>query len=133
MNRALKFRRMEGIYAVCKLPAKAPIPEWAQTGEFVSITRTVDELSIVCRQSNVPSDVPGGDLHSDGSWTCFKLVGPFAFSEIGIMASFLAPLSGNSVPIFSLSTFDTDYVLIKEGFLGIALPTLQEAGHELVP
>lgn len=91
------------------------------------MTRTADELSIVCPQSNVPEGI-----NADAGWVCFKLEGPFAFSQTGVLSSFIFPLSGNAIPIFTIATYDTDFVLIKEGFLTSALNVLRGAGHELL-
>jgi hypothetical protein len=60
-----------------------------------------------------------------------KLEGPFPFSQTGVLLSFIEPLSSNGIPIFAISTYDTDYVLIQEEFAGMALEMLQAAGHEL--
>ena len=127
-RRELKFRRIEGLFAIVRLPADDPVPEWAQAGPFISVTRNVDELSIVCQQENVPLD-----MRSDHSWVCFKLEGPFAFSEVGVLASFIDPLAESGVPVFAISTYDTDYVLISEEFMGVTLTALSRAGHQLVP
>lgn len=124
----LRFRRLLGSYAVVRLMPEAPIPDWAGKGEFTSITRTPDELSIVCPAANLPADVPS--LHR---WTCLKLRGPFPFSQTGVLLSFIEPLSANGIPIFAISTYDTDYVLVQEEFVEKALKRLQEAGHELCP
>jgi uncharacterized protein len=124
----LKFRWLPGPYAVVRLAPDAAIPEWAIRGDFTSISRSADELSIVCSTENVP---PGVD--SPHRWTCLKLEGPFPFSQTGVLLSFIEPLSNNGVPIFAISTYDTDYVLIQEEFAGAALNALQHAGHELWP
>ena len=125
----LKFRWLkEGPYAIVRLAADAAVPDWASKGEFTSISRTADELSIVCPAENLPPDVD-----SQHRWICLKLEGPFAFSLTGVLLSFIQPLSSNGIPIFAVSTFDTDYVLIQEEFMGHAMGTLQEAGHELWP
>jgi hypothetical protein len=71
-------------------------------------------------------------VKASGSWVCFKLEGPFAFSETGILASFLDPLAEDGVPIFAISTFDTDYVLVQEEFQAAALRSLQRGGHVAV-
>lgn len=123
----LKFRLLHGHYAIVRLAADAAIPEWATRGEFTSITRTADELSIVCPTANLP---PGA--HSAHRWIVLKLEGPFPFSQTGVLLSFIEPLSTKDVPIFAISTYDTDYVLIQEEFSG-AIDILREAGHELVP
>jgi hypothetical protein len=122
----LRFTWIHGQFAICKLPANSPIPDWATKGVFTSVTRTTDELSIVCPGDNLPPNV-----NSQSHWTCLKLEGPFAFSQVGILASFIDPLAANGVPIFAISTYDTDYVLIQEEYWGIAHAALQQAGHQL--
>lgn len=124
----LKFRWLPGAYAIVRLAGDASVPEWATKGEFTSITRTGDELSIVCRTENLPSDVS-----SQHRWICLKLEGPFPFSQTGVLLSFIEPLSSKEIPIFAISTYDTDYVLIQEEFSGAAFSILQQAGHELSP
>jgi hypothetical protein len=126
-KRALKFSRMPGQFAVCRLPADSAVPKWAWSRPFTSVTRTADELSIVCAVSCVPEE------HQPKSpWVCFKLEGPFSFSEIGILVSVIGPLAEREVPIFAVSTFDTDYVLVGEENVEIALQVLRDAGHQLV-
>jgi uncharacterized protein len=123
--RKLKFSLVPGSFAVCRLPAKAAVPEWALHGPFCSVTRTPDELSIVCLAAEVPSEV-----HPETDWTCLKLEGPFPFSETGILTSFVQPLSDRAIPIFAVSTFDTDYVLVKRAWVEKAVEALAAAGHE---
>jgi hypothetical protein len=97
-------------------------------GEFTSLTRTAEELSIVCPTENLHSQA-----QSPQHWMCLKLQGPFPFSQTGVLVSFIQPLSDNSVPIFAISTYDTDYVLIQEEFSEKALAILHRAGHEIHP
>ncbi len=123
----LIFRQLSEPYAILRFAPDATVPEWATRGEFHSITRTSEELSVVCPAANLPDDE-----HSPHRWICLKLVGPFAFSLTGVLLSFIEPLSANGVPIFAISTFDTDYVLIQEEFAGLALSTLQRAGHQWI-
>jgi hypothetical protein len=124
----LKFRQLQAPYAIVRLAPDAPVPDWATKGDFISITRTADELSIVCPAENLPPDV-----HSLHSWICLKLEGPFPFSQTGVLLSFIEPLSKNEIPIFAISTYDTDYVLIPEEWAGAAISALQAAGHERWP
>jgi hypothetical protein len=123
----LKFRWLKGSYAIVRLKPEAVVPDWATKGEFTSITRTTDELSIVCPTENLPADV-----NTPHRWVCLKLEGPFPFSLTGILLSFIEPLSANGVPIFALSTFDTDCVLIQEEFAESAVRLLREAGHQML-
>ena len=124
----LKFRRLAGPYAIVRLAPEAPVPAWATEGEFNSITRTPEELSIVCAAENVPAEI-----NSPHHWMCLKLEGPFPFSQTGVLLSFIEPLSSKGIPIFAVSTYDTDYVLIQEEWAGAALNALKHAGHELQP
>jgi|ERR1700722_17796078 len=124
----LKFRWLPGPYAIVRLAPNAAIPAWAAKGEFTSITRSTDELSVVCPTANLPPDV-----NSPHRWICLKLEGPFPFSQTGILLSFIGPLSTIGIPIFAISTYDTDYVLVQEEFAGSTLDALQKAGHELWP
>jgi uncharacterized protein len=123
----LKFRFLPGKLGVCRLPGDAPIPTWSQPGPLTSITRTDQELSVVCPEESVPPQQA-----FEGGWICLKLEGPFSFSEVGILAAFIDPLRDEGVPIFAISTYDADYVLIKEGFSRTALDALRKAGHELI-
>jgi hypothetical protein len=123
----LKFRQLRGSYAITRLAPDAPIPAWATSREFISITRTADELSIVCPAGNIPTDIAAGPR-----WACLRLEGPFLFSQTGVLLSFIQPLSGNGVPIFAVCTYDTDYVLIQEEHMGGVVELLRQAGHELI-
>jgi hypothetical protein len=123
----LKFRQLPDLYAIVRLAPGAAVPDWATKGDFTSITRTAEELSVVCPAENLPADV-----NSSHHWICFKLEGPFPFSLTGVLLSFIEPLSKNRIPIFAISTYDTDYVLLQEDFMGGVLDRLGEAGHELV-
>ncbi len=120
----LKFSRLPGSFSICQLPAHADVPSWALEAAFFSVTRTADELSVVCAQEKVPAGV----RHED-AWACLKLEGPFPFSQTGILTSFVQPLSDRAIPIFAVSTFDTDYVLVKEAWIDRAIEILKEAGH----
>jgi len=125
VNHQLKFRWLPGSYAIVRLGPDALVPNWAARGDFTSITRSADELSIVCPADNLPPDV-----HSPHQWICLKLEGPFPFSQTGVLLSFIEPLSTSGIPIFALSTYDTDYVLVQEPDSERALDALHHAGHE---
>jgi hypothetical protein len=123
----LRFLQLAGSFAVCRLPANAPMPLSIESDSLISITRTSDELSIVCGTDNVPENAK-----CESPWTCFKLEGPFPFSLTGVLASFLDPLAKAGISIFAVSTFDTDYVLVKEESVPAALKALRDAGHEFL-
>jgi uncharacterized protein len=122
----ITLRELPGIYAVCKLAPNARIPAWADGDGFLSVSRTPDELSIVCRAERVPPDVEAAK-----HWRCLQFVGPFAFDETGIAVSVIAPLIDGKIGIFLVSTFDTDYLLIQEKDFEAGKRALLAAGHTL--
>jgi hypothetical protein len=122
--RALELTREPWALAVCRLDPGAPIPEWATRGAFHAAVRTPGELSIVCASGDVPAGV-----RAEKGWRCFSLRGPIAFEETGVLAAIAAPLAAGRIPIFALSTFDTDYVLVKAEDAEAARRALERAGH----
>jgi uncharacterized protein len=126
----LKYRVLDERLAVCRLHSHAPVPAWALEAEFFCVVRTRDELSIVCSEDVCSATgLPGGAL-SEYGWLAMQLEGPFPFSMTGVLASFVEPLAEAQIPIFAISTFETDYVLIKRENLEQALLALGKAGHE---
>jgi hypothetical protein len=105
--------------AICRLPPEATLPGWIEENGFVSLTRTPDELSIVCIEEWVPSDV-----EAEHNWRMLKVKGPLDFSLTGILASLISPLSDAGIAIFALSTYDTDYLFLKEENLNRAISIL---------
>ena len=102
------------------------IPSWAFRGAFFSATRTVDELSLVCEEGLVPMGV-----QHQGGWRLFKVHGPFAFSETGVVASLAVPLAETGISLFTVSTFDTDYLLVPSEKVEGAIAALKKAGHRV--
>ena len=127
MAARVTLKLLDGAYGVARLHADAAIPAWADGGGFVSISRTDDELSVVCRQERIPQDA-----QVDTGWACFKFQGPFDFDETGIVLSVIEPLSANEIGIFVVSTFDGDHLLVKSKDIGKASHLLTNAGHSLV-
>lgn len=121
----MKFSRVPGSYAICRLGLQSAIPDWALRGSFFSVTSTANEVSVVCQETQVPAET----IH-EKDWACLKLEGPFPFSETGILASFIQPLSNRAIPVFAVSTFDTDYVLVKRAWIDKAVEALISAGYE---
>ena len=113
-------------FAVCRLRADLSIPGWATAGGVSSITRTSDELSVFCEESLVPEGVT-----CERQWRCFRVAGTMPFSMVGVLASLVQPLAEAKVSVFALSTFDTDYLLVKREHFERALGVLLEAGHEV--
>jgi len=127
---ALKFSVVPGTFAICRLPAKAPVPAWAGKA-FTSITRTPDELSIVCEERRLPPDLDGVELQAERGWTLLKLHGPFPLDAIGVLASVARPLAEAAISVFAVSTFDTDYLFVKRLHAKQAIAALTLAGHRL--
>lgn len=123
----IKLRELLGTYAICRLDCREAIPPWADGDGFVSISRTAEELSIVCLAQRVPAT-----LQASRNWRCFQFAGPFSFDEAGIALSVIRPISESGVGIFLVSTFDTDYLLVQEAQLERAKEVLLSAGHLLL-
>jgi uncharacterized protein len=124
---ALQLRVLDGDYAVSKLDRSVAIPAWADGEGFVSISRSTDELSIVCLTARVP--ISDATVQSESGWACLQLVGPFAFTLTGILLAVLKPLAAAEIGIFAVSTFDTDYVMVKHEHLTDASEALTSDGH----
>jgi hypothetical protein len=132
MPQGQKFSIASGTYAICRLPAGADVPPWALVADgFTSITRTAEELSIVCEEARVPAPEPEG-LRREGGFALLKLHGPFPLDAIGILASVARPLAEAGISLLAIGTFDTDYLLVKRTRAERAIATLTRAGHVLV-
>ncbi len=116
------------MFAVCRMASSEAIPTWATQGSFFNICRSRDELSLVCEQSRVPE---GTRFESD--WRLFQVLGPLPFELTGILAALTAPLAASSISIFAISTFDTDYLLVKARDFDAACASLGSAGISIHP
>lgn len=113
-------------FAVVKLERDAEIPWWVESSAFFSVTRTEAELSIVCDETSVP--------HSEEArkgFRCLAVHGPLGFSEVGILSSVARPLAEAGISIFTVSSFDTDYVFVSDEVVERAVDVLREAGHRV--
>lgn len=113
-------------FAICRLASDAAAPSWAASEIFCSITRTTEELSVIVEESRVPAGVT-----SRPGWRVLQVRGPLAFSELGVLASLTGPLAAKEISIFTISTFDTDYLLVSEKQLAAAIAALEQAGHTI--
>ena len=121
----LSFSLLPDRLAICRLDPHAQTPDWATApGPFASWTRTEDELSVVCLEERVPEGV-----RSDRGWRALKLEGPLELTLTGIIASMAAPLAEAGIPIFMVATYDTDYLLVRDGQLEPAIAALRDGGH----
>ena len=126
MARRLSLTLLPDGLAVCRLEAQAPLPDWATSAPWFSMTRTPDELSIVCAESRVPE----GIVASRG-WRALRFAGPLPLDQTGILASVTGPLAAARVSVFALATYDTDYVLIPAAQQAAAIEALERAGHRV--
>lgn len=109
-------------FAICRLKPEEDIPDWAVIeSNFCSVTRTLEELSIVCNEVLVPAEIK-----KDSNWRVLKVEGPLDFSLTGILSSILDPLAAAKISIFTISTFDTDYILVKDENLNAAIAALKD-------
>ena len=120
---SLVLRLLPGELAILQLPPDAAAPEWLnlRAKPLVSVTRTADELSVACPLS----EVPDGTVCEAG-WRAFVVEGKQDFSAVGILSSILSPLARAGISIFSISTFDTDYILVRIDVLEKARTILRQ-------
>jgi hypothetical protein len=123
-TRHLELSLLPERFAISRLAADAPVPDWAMQSPFFSVTRTADELSIVAELSRVPAGV-----QAQRGWHALKVHGPFVLSEIGVLAALATPLAEAKISLFAVSTFDTDYLLVASETLPAAVAALERAGH----
>lgn len=126
MTRTLELAVLEGDFAVARLGPDEPVPEWASEGGLVSITHTADELSIVCDAARVPAGVV-----AERGWRCLGVAGPLDFSAVGILAELAGALAEAGISLFAISTYDTDYLLVRTEALAAAVEALARRGHSV--
>lgn len=119
----LNFAVVEGKYGVCRLDKDSRIPDWAYQSVFFSLTKTFGELSVVCSQESIPEDIK-----CERDWKILKVEGILDFSLTGILASISNTLAKAGISIFAVSTYDTDYVLVKDMDFKDAIEALKQAG-----
>lgn len=119
----MKLRLIEGQFSVARYAPDAHLTG-LYTREFCSITRTKNEVTVVCESDLLP---PGMQKREDG-WVCLEVEGILDFSLTGILDKITHPLANAEVSIFAVSTFDTDYVLVKREFLEKARTALRASG-----
>lgn len=112
--------------AVCRLSPTAPFPEWTLSSAFFNLTRTEEELSVVCEDSRVPEGIT-----KEGGWRALKVEGPLDFALTGILAGIAGALARAEISIFAISTYDTDYILVRGSNLAAAVATLQNEGYQV--
>ena len=128
----MKLKEIAGTYSILRYAPDEKIPDWVYQSGFLSVSRTDEELSIVC-DADAVQDAEGADAQDrEDDWKCLKVQGPLDFSLTGILSSIASPLADAKISIFAISTFDTDYVMLKSDHLGTAKQTLRTAGFDVV-
>jgi len=130
VNAALRLTLavLPGRLAICGLAARAAVPAWASEGALTSITRTPRELSVVCEERLVPAGV-----RAERGYVALEVAGPLPLGMVGVGAALTGPLADAGISLFAVSTYDTDYVLVKAESLDAALRALSAAGHAVTP
>jgi len=126
-EKILTLKLLKEKYGVCRLDKTELIPEWATNSEIFSITRTTDELSVVCPEDNIPNDIK-----CEKDWRILKIEGPLDFSLIGILSSISTILAQKGISIFAISTYDTDYILVKNKDIDNAIESLIKERYEII-
>ena len=127
MMKKLTLHLLAETFTINKLPQFAEIPSILDQGDMCFMLRTEDELCIVCPDYMAPNNV-----QQELGWRCLKVDGEMKLQEVGILASMTQPLAEANIPLFAISTFNTDYVFVMEEHLVSAVQALQKAGHEFV-
>jgi hypothetical protein len=122
----VKLHTLDELYAIVRLEPDAELPDWVRGGHFWSVTRSENELSVVCREEDVPTDAS-----AERGWCALELAGPLDFSLTGVVAALVTPLADAAVPILVLSTFETDYLFVRERDLERSVDALADAGHSV--
>lgn len=127
----LKLSLLKNKYVVCRLNKNERIPAWAYKGDVFSITRTNDELSLVCQQENIEVEELDEDILCERNWNIFKVEGPLDFALVGILSNLSCIMKEAGVSIFAISTYDTDYIMVKNEKVNEAIKALKQYGHEV--
>jgi uncharacterized protein len=126
-SRRFGVRLIPGRLAVVRLDPGSDVSSWSSTGSLSAVVRTPDELTIVCDQMVVPEH-----LRAERDWVALMVEGSLPFSMTGVLSTLLEPLAADLIPVFVLSTFDTDYILVKADQSARALEVLRHDGHRML-
>jgi hypothetical protein len=123
----MNFIVLKGKYSIYKFKNGSVLPDWIYSSDFYSVTRTKDELSVVAFQTEFISE----DIVRSNDWRIFKIEGPLDFSLTGIIADIAAIFKEKKIPIFTISTYETDYILVKQKDLSVAMNALRDKEHQI--
>ena len=120
----MNLQIIPGAFAVCRPDSLSGLPT---QDDFWFLSRTDEEISLVCREESVPENCPKAET----GWRMLRVQGPLDFSLTGILARLSGILAENEIPLFAVSTFDTDYLLVKSVHFARAVEALRAAGHSV--
>ena len=123
----MNLKILDGMYSICRLDPSCSIPNWISQSHFFSISRSEDELSVVCEDHLVPEGIK-----AERAWRLIKVEGPLDFCLTGVLSSLAKPLAECEISIFAISTFDTDYLLVKTEKLQSAKEILEGSGFVFI-
>ncbi|MBE6072065.1 MAG: ACT domain-containing protein [Clostridium butyricum] len=126
-EKILTMKLLKENFGVCRLNKDDSIPNWVKNSDFYSITKTCDELSIVCSQNSIPAHVK-----CESDWKALKIEGPLDFSLIGILSKISTILAHEEISIFAISTYDTDYILVKNSHIKDAIKVLSNNNYDII-
>jgi hypothetical protein len=124
----VKLSRYPETLAVVRLPPGADVPEWAESASIFSITATATETSVVCAARSVPRK-----SRHQRPFTAFEVEGPLDFALTGVLSTLLQPLADAEISVFTLSTFDTDWILVPGDDADRAEEEWRRSGHTVEP
>jgi hypothetical protein len=125
MSATFELSVLNGIFVVCRFEASTPIPAWSlQAAGFITVTRTDDELSIICREEHAPETAGTAER-----WRALKVHGPFPLEAVGVLAALSQPLAEAKVSLLAVSTHETDYLFVQSKDLAHAVRALRRHGH----
>lgn len=124
----MELKILKDTYAICKFKPDSNMPNPLINSDFFSVTKTQDELSVVCKQSQITAN----QIEINRDWRILKIIGPLDFSLVGIIAEISGLLSKSKISIFTISTYDTDYILVKNKNLEKAVEVLESNGKKII-
>ena len=123
----MKLKLLKPTYSICKLSPDNEVPSWALTSSTFFLSKTSDELSIICPATEIPSEVKVSN-----GWRCIRVDGDLEFDEIGVVTTVSSPIANKGISLFLVSTHDRDYVLIHKDDLDNAISEYEKKGFSIV-
>lgn len=126
--RKFRLHVLPGLYTILQLQNDSGLHDYLSLQPFFSITRSGAEISVVCRQDDVPTGLDG-KVSTD--WRALEVAGPLQFDETAVLSTLLHPLAIAGISVFTVSTYNTDYIFVRKSAIALTIETLQNSGHEI--